>query len=106
MIRRPPRSTLFPYTTLFRSRGAFVNHAPELRGALHALAIHFGDDVLFFEADFGGGAILGDAADDHAALRGEFQFFGAIGGDFLGFDAEPARALIAGENGNLFEILG
>src|SRR5258705_8255336 len=28
MIRRPPRSTLFPYTTLFRSRGdvtAFTN---------------------------------------------------------------------------------
>src|SRR3712207_7387155 len=24
MIRRPPRSTLFPYTTLFRSRGAAV----------------------------------------------------------------------------------
>jgi len=22
MIRRPPRSTLFPYTTLFRSKGA------------------------------------------------------------------------------------
>src|SRR3712207_7000784 len=26
MIRRPPRSTLFPYTTLFRSRG---NDAPD-----------------------------------------------------------------------------
>src|SRR6202021_3059224 len=26
MIRRPPRSTLFPYTTLFRSRGA--RHSP------------------------------------------------------------------------------
>src|SRR2546422_6135058 len=29
MIRRPPRSTLFPYTTLFRSRaraGALVRH--------------------------------------------------------------------------------
>src|SRR2546422_3126110 len=25
MIRRPPRSTLFPYTTLFRSRGWRVN---------------------------------------------------------------------------------
>src|SRR3712207_7619611 len=25
MIRRPPRSTLFPYTTLFRSRTAPVN---------------------------------------------------------------------------------
>src|SRR2546422_2294190 len=26
MIRRPPRSTLFPYTTLFRSRDAEVRH--------------------------------------------------------------------------------
>src|SRR3989442_6079275 len=24
MIRRPPRSTLFPYTTLFRSQGALI----------------------------------------------------------------------------------
>src|SRR3989475_9813296 len=31
MIRRPPRSTLFPYTTLFRSplrRGAELRHGP------------------------------------------------------------------------------
>src|SRR5256885_12480531 len=28
MIRRPPRSTLFPYTTLFRSPGEPVPHAP------------------------------------------------------------------------------
>src|SRR5690349_22112111 len=27
MIRRPPRSTLFPYTTLFRSSGHWSNHA-------------------------------------------------------------------------------
>src|SRR2546427_9280095 len=26
MIRRPPRSTLFPYTTLFRSKGDSVLH--------------------------------------------------------------------------------
>src|SRR3712207_8887027 len=26
MIRRPPRSTLFPYTTLFRSANAFRNN--------------------------------------------------------------------------------
>src|SRR5260221_12533621 len=26
MIRRPPRSTLFPYTTLFRSRGLVFRH--------------------------------------------------------------------------------
>src|SRR3712207_7764747 len=44
MIRRPPRSTLFPYTTLFRSlqrrrerqRGVPVPPAPELRDALRA----------------------------------------------------------------------
>src|SRR3712207_6946795 len=28
MIRRPPRSTLFPYTTLFRSAGARGDHRP------------------------------------------------------------------------------
>src|SRR3712207_7455551 len=27
MIRRPPRSTLFPYTTLFRSHDVFVSSA-------------------------------------------------------------------------------
>src|SRR2546430_4169313 len=27
MIRRPPRSTLFPYTTLFRSHGYFSRHS-------------------------------------------------------------------------------
>src|SRR3712207_7808696 len=32
MIRRPPRSTLFPYTTLFRSRGARGRRLPGGRG--------------------------------------------------------------------------
>src|SRR2546430_11323141 len=36
MIRRPPRSTLFPYTTLFRSRIVdrlgIATHRPQLRG--------------------------------------------------------------------------
>src|SRR2546422_3324488 len=29
MIRRPPRSTLFPYTTLFRSRDPFTELEPQ-----------------------------------------------------------------------------
>src|SRR3712207_7640875 len=29
MIRRPPRSTLFPYTTLFRSGWRIVRYAPD-----------------------------------------------------------------------------
>src|SRR3712207_7743466 len=32
MIRRPPRSTLFPYTTLFRSRELAVLLQPERAG--------------------------------------------------------------------------
>src|SRR5260221_10464527 len=32
MIRRPPRSTLFPYTTLFRSVHGSQNRAPHSRG--------------------------------------------------------------------------
>src|SRR5260370_13064282 len=39
MIRRPPRSTLFPYTTLFRSQsssGVFSTHDPSLGVTLHS----------------------------------------------------------------------
>src|SRR3712207_7698380 len=40
MIRRPPRSTLFPYTTLFRSTAAVV-------GVVANLAVFFAGRVLF-----------------------------------------------------------
>src|SRR3989442_15400148 len=41
MIRRPPRSTLFPYTTLFRSQIQLVFDVPELGDELRAeLAAH------------------------------------------------------------------
>src|SRR5258707_7413167 len=33
MIRRPPRSTLFPYTTLFRSEQGWPVHVEKLTGA-------------------------------------------------------------------------
>src|SRR2546430_8045483 len=38
MIRRPPRSTLFPYTTLFRSLGELRIVAARVLGAEHAVA--------------------------------------------------------------------
>src|SRR2546428_1481032 len=55
MIRRPPRSTLFPYTTLFRSHEPIESRAcqrvrrigPQSRGSLtmpllfHPLVVHF-----------------------------------------------------------------
>src|SRR3989442_11880733 len=39
MIRRPPRSTLFPYTTLFRSRVAAAQKDAVQHGALVRLQI-------------------------------------------------------------------
>src|SRR2546427_8596807 len=42
MIRRPPRSTLFPYTTLFRSAAAAAHEGmqPLAQGRIAALAQH------------------------------------------------------------------
>src|SRR3712207_7672946 len=42
MIRRPPRSTLFPYTTLFRSRHAGLRHARAGSGGVHRRAAQAG----------------------------------------------------------------
>src|SRR3712207_7974257 len=44
MIRRPPRSTLFPYTTLFRSRVGEPPGSPDLRS--HGLAGLDGLDLV------------------------------------------------------------
>src|SRR5256885_8276805 len=50
MIRRPPRSTLFPYTTLFRSRihSARIGYLPEERGLYPRMRVL---DVLVFLAE-------------------------------------------------------
>src|SRR2546430_2958062 len=39
MIRRPPRSTLFPYTTLFRSMFTFGAQAPQAESPLAGLGV-------------------------------------------------------------------
>src|SRR5688572_32084885 len=56
MIRRPPRSTLFPYTTLFRSYGKTSRLAAAWLGAslsprtLHAYVQELGSRVRFTPA--------------------------------------------------------
>src|SRR2546427_1342409 len=53
MIRRPPRSTLFPYTTLFRSHQSDPATTPlsdeESRQLLALLAPWFADDSIVLE---------------------------------------------------------
>src|SRR3712207_9101724 len=46
MIRRPPRSTLFPYTTLFRSFEAEVHHVNPTCGDEVTLRVHLDGDTL------------------------------------------------------------
>src|SRR5256885_4590148 len=40
MIRRPPRSTLFPYTTLFRSSAIFSHGRMDASGSSASVKIH------------------------------------------------------------------
>src|SRR2546427_5665139 len=42
MIRRPPRSTLFPYTTLFRSNGRGLPFGIEVAGFSEEEGVRFG----------------------------------------------------------------
>src|SRR5690348_17955969 len=59
MLRRPPRSTLFPYTTLFRSSGATLarkhTYAPPLTGIVDptSLYVQVGGSVRAAAATFG-----------------------------------------------------
>src|SRR5690242_21269304 len=75
MIRRPPRSTLFPYTTLFRSRrGLGAGRDLDLaqrnaRRLVHALlGIPVGEGQLA-EVDFAGLAELHDVVEDRKSTR-------------------------------------
>src|SRR3712207_9285266 len=45
MIRRPPRSTLFPYTTLFRSKGEQTARRAEEAFDLRILRLQLRDDA-------------------------------------------------------------
>src|SRR5260221_10775923 len=64
MIRRPPRSTLFPYTTLFRSHRTFQwnNDAPDV-AAVHCVIIGFAQSepaAVHRLFDYASGLGLGD----------------------------------------------
>src|SRR5258708_15515751 len=73
MIRRPPRSTLFPYTTLFRSRGVAgqaVGAAGEVPGlgARAAAGGGDGDDRVVAGAGHQVGvAVVGARSEEHTS---------------------------------------
>src|SRR3712207_7362421 len=56
MIRRPPRSTLFPYTTLFRSRGEaqpLIDQIRPLPDGAHGISTSTVSDVLVYSSPSG-----------------------------------------------------
>src|SRR3989441_10560001 len=83
MIRRPPRSTLFPYTTLFRSVGGKRDAAPQR------------DDELWLDEDARNLAQdAADAAAENASGVVRFCFFTQVA---VVMDPDPSRAdLVAG----------
>src|SRR3712207_7975029 len=70
MIRRPPRSTLFPYTTLFRSRARPAPGAAVPRLAVHRAA---GGDRRLIGFDPSHDAAHGEAGEEAAALRADLD---------------------------------
>src|SRR5256885_8827627 len=69
MIRRPPRSTLFPYTTLFRSRHAAQRGGPQPLGCGEFAALGPGRDVP-----------RGQQPDQEGERPGELRVAAAVGG--------------------------
>src|SRR5438128_11212435 len=74
MIRRPPRSTLFPYTTLFRSCPAGGGGAAAVRGRVVRPGVQH-DDV----PPLGGPAAWGRGGRSGAAARGAMAAGGLRG---------------------------
>src|SRR5438093_1462651 len=81
MIRRPPRSTLFPYTTLFRSPGTFV----ELDRFVTHRSTDFG---LADEKYLGDGVVTGSGRIDGRLVYGFSQDFTVFGGSLSEAHAE------------------
>src|SRR3712207_8102725 len=79
MIRRPPRSTLFPYPTLFRSAAREGGR----RAVVEPLEAHLPEHVLDPP-----GHLL---ALDLEVLRAEGDLEGYVGGEELGLDRKSTR---------------
>src|SRR3712207_9545673 len=96
MIRRPPRSTLFPYTTLFRSvvePSPYLNPFEASQAFLHLLENHVPfDDIVPDKIGATAPRLLVSAAD---VRTGEFRVFRSHEVNGYPADAITSRVLLA-----------
>src|SRR5260370_32056815 len=102
MIRRPPRSTLFPYTTLFRStRG---RHPENGLGLHYSRFSPISADRLLFPQLLAGSKIGNPAANRPSQVSvGEGGLVSAVAVHFLGI---PVDVVADGFLAGLFEAFG
>src|SRR3712207_949356 len=72
MIRRPPRSTLFPYTTLFRSLENFLKMAAEVSKEYPVVVSQFLENTkeIEFDAVAQNGEVVEYAISEHVEFAG------------------------------------
>src|SRR2546425_5783188 len=115
MIRRPPRSTLFPYTTLFRSQPGVAQHRPAHVHAVHHGGIEVRAGEVCFRGDRvgerGGEELRLDENGFHEATAGQIGPLevdatqieareiapGEVGGGLGRGSSEGGEDLVAGE---------
>src|SRR5258706_11929919 len=66
MIRRPPRSTLFPYTTLFRSQ-RYAGLIGKFRDAVAAFDVEFREVLVIADRDEVDRAKMGVRSEEHTS---------------------------------------
>jgi len=102
MIRRPPRSTLFPYTTLFRSRGGMIPGSPAGGGSyglLRSLEREY-PHILTKVIDFDDALSPEGMADrilDEIIAAGGGEEVGYLGGRRMVFSAQSTPIALNGE---------
>src|SRR3712207_8916719 len=67
MIRRPPRSTLFPYTTLFRSVAVLLGGDDALGDALDALGVADGGASVLLHHQAHGCRVYRSRSEEHTS---------------------------------------
>src|SRR5271165_5944073 len=73
MIRRPPRSTLFPYTTLFRS-DVLMNSVSEIRYIAYGVP-DFESERIFYRDKWGLREVQANSETAHFAAAGSEELF-------------------------------